>query len=81
MLRFGLLGGGLMGLGLLSVAIHLIIWVFLIMMVVRIFRGHSHRPNVVTRQSDYALEILRERFAQGEIDGEEFNRRKHDLLS
>ncbi|WP_088225536.1 SHOCT domain-containing protein [Desulfosporosinus sp. FKB] len=80
MVRFGLLGSGLiMGLGFLSIAIHFVLWIVLIMIVVRLFRSHKDRHHGVTRPNDYALEILRERFAKGEIDVEEFNRKKEDL--
>lgn len=81
MVRFGLLSGGLMGLGLLSMVIHLILWVVLIVFIVRIFRGHRDRYHGVTKQIDNALEILRTRYAKGEIDVDEFNRRKQDLIS
>ena len=81
MIRFGLLGSGLMDLGLLSMAIHFVLWVALIVIVLKIFRSHKDRHHGATRQTDYALEILRERFAKGEIELEEFNKRKQDLLS
>ncbi|MDQ7093536.1 SHOCT domain-containing protein [Desulfosporosinus sp. PR] len=83
MAGFGLLSGGLMGLGLLSMAIHLILWVVIIVVIVRIFRGHrdSCHAHGLTRQTDNALEILRTRYAKGEIDVEEFKRRKQDLMS
>ncbi len=44
----------------------------------RAARGRDERGALGDR-SDRALEILRERYAKGEIDDEEFQRRKRDL--
>lgn len=57
-------------------------WIFWIFLVVAIFWGikeilsTSNKPE--SKQSS-ALDILKERYARGEIDHEEFERRKQDL--
>lgn len=45
-------------------------------------RHDERRPEhrAITDRDDRALAILRERYARGEIDADEFQRRKQDLL-
>jgi putative membrane protein len=43
------------------------------------YRGLAHANNVPSPQSSDAMKILNERFARGEIDAEEFTKRR-DLL-
>lgn len=43
-------------------------------------RHPAHRAGGGDRGGDRALAILRERYARGEIDADEFERRKQDLL-
>ncbi|KLU63850.1 MULTISPECIES: SHOCT domain-containing protein [Desulfosporosinus] len=77
---FRFMGFGLLGLGFLGMALHFILWILLIVFVVKVIRGHRNGYHVLSKRNDYALDILRERYAKGEIDVEEFNRRKEDLL-
>ncbi len=46
-------------------------------------RHDERRPEARSRSGsdDRALAILRERYARGEVDADEFERRKRDLLS
>lgn len=67
---YGMMGGW----GWLGMLIQLAILVLLIYLLVRAFS----RP-ASSEGSDRALEILRERYARGEIDKETFERMKHDL--
>lgn len=64
-------GGGAFGLW------HLVWWALLVVVVVAVARaaGFGARPGA----PDRALEILKERYARGEIDREEFERRRRDL--
>lgn len=57
----------------------LMFWVFIIMAVFVMMRWLSERSD---RGADKtALDVLRERYARGEIDNEEFARKKRDLES
>ncbi len=52
-------------------------WIFIIVMVVMLIKGlvgDSKDPSEET-----ALDVLKKRFARGDIDEEEFNRRKKEL--
>ncbi|MFZ3130098.1 MAG: SHOCT domain-containing protein [Desulfosporosinus sp.] len=65
--------------GWLPLACHLIFWIAIIVLAVILIRRHGSKVRMLQKQNDPALLILRERYAQGEIDTEEFNRRKQDL--
>lgn len=67
---YGMMGGW----GWLGMLMQLAILVLLIYLLVRAFS----RP-ASSEGRDRALEILRERYARGEIDKETFERMKHDL--
>ena len=62
----------------------LLFWIFLILAIVWLFRvldvggGHGREHD---SSGPSALEVLRERYARGEIDREEFQSRKRDLES
>ena len=65
--------------GLIPLACHLIFMSILVILAVVIRRRHAAKVRMIQKQNDPALLLLRERYAQGEIDTEEFNRRKEDL--
>ena len=70
--------GGYWWMGLVMMAVQILFWGLLIWFGVSLFRkgsGHSYS----TYGRNEALDILRERYARGEIDIEEFRRRKEDL--
>ena len=73
---------GLVG-GFFSVVITIVVIVLLIKVVRAIF-GHGHRGDWHHWRDDMrggsALEILRERYAKGEINKEEFESKKKDLM-
>lgn len=52
--------------------------IFLIVWGVKQLAGRGQNSNLLTRK-DNALEILRERYAKGEIDKQEFEAKKRDL--
>ncbi len=65
--------------GLIILACHLIFLIAIIVLAVVLLRRHGSRVRQIQKQNDPALLILRERYALGEIETEEFNQRKQDL--
>ncbi|MBP1759558.1 MAG: putative rane protein [Firmicutes bacterium] len=65
--------------GWLPMAFHLLILVGIIILAVILLRRHATKAKKNQRLNDPALLILRERYAQGQIDTEEYNSRKRDL--
>ena len=59
-----------------------IFWIAVIVVLVFFIKWlvQQSRPSE-TRQEESAMEILRKRYAKGEIDKEEFEKKKKDLLS
>ncbi|SPF38709.1 conserved hypothetical protein [Candidatus Desulfosporosinus infrequens] len=68
-------------LGLLPLACHLIFMIIIIVIAVICLKRHSKKVRAIQKQNDPALLVLRQRYALGEIDTEEFNRRKQDLAN
>lgn len=73
----GMMGGGFMG------GFGMIFWVLIVIGVVVLavygFRKTSEQ-NSQTKTEDTALDIVRKRYARGEISKEEYNRIRHDIL-
>jgi putative membrane protein len=69
--------GSVMGLGGISMWIF---WLVLIVVLVLIVKAVSGNNSGTTHKvDDNPLDILKERYARGEIDDEEFNRRRLEL--
>lgn len=69
--EYGLFGGGWM----------MIVWWILIIAVIVIgIRFLMNATNGRSDQSDTPLDVLKKRYARGEIDKEEFEKRKKELL-
>lgn len=66
--------------GLIPMVAHLIIFIVIIGFALILFRRHGRHMQLLRKQNDPALKILRERYALGEIDTEEFQRRNRDLI-
>ncbi len=64
--------------GMLFQLLFWLVIIFLIVWGVKQLAGRSQNSNQLTRK-DNALEILRERYAKGEIDKQEFEAKKRDL--
>jgi putative membrane protein len=78
---YGFMANGQNGwMGLLLLAGHLIFLIGIIVLTVILLRRHGSKVRMMQKQNDPALLILRERYALGEIETEEFNVRKQDLL-
>ena len=67
--------------GLIPMIAHLIFIIVLILFAVIFLRRHGSKIRAYRKQNDPALKILRERYAIGEIDTEEFQRRNKDLMN
>lgn len=59
--------------------VHLLWWVFLVAIVVLVFRAAVGRRGPTAEGGDRSFEILRERFARGEIDQREYDERLRRL--
>lgn len=68
-------GLGILGMGMMVIFWALVVW--LIVVLVRYFSG----PQKKEEQHNRPLEILKERYARGEIDKKEFEDRKRDLIN
>ena len=57
-------------------------WVFWVLLIIFIFWGaRSFTANNDSNQQQSALDILKKRYARGEINQEEYEAKKRDLLS
>lgn len=74
-----LLANGDFWLGIASMAMYLLFWAIVIFIAIKLFKKYLPQLTNVRRKEDTALSILRERYARGEIDAEEFKRKKEDL--
>ncbi len=71
-------GWGGMGMGMLSVSLF---WILLIVAIVMLVKGmQDSGGSSDQRREKTALDILKERYARGEIEREEFEQKKHDLV-
>lgn len=71
--------GNFWWMGLVMMAAQIIFWGLLIWFGVSLFRRAGGGNYTANGRND-ALDLLRERYARGEIDTEEFQRRKEGLL-
>jgi putative membrane protein len=58
---------------------NIIFYIILITLAVIFLRKYGAKVREQQKFNDPALRVLRERYAHGEIDSEEFQRRRHDL--
>ena len=69
--------GGYMGFG---GGFMLLFWVFLILLVAWLVKAAMPGSGTAQGREKSALDILKERYARGEIDREEFERMRKDLM-
>lgn len=67
--------------GPFGMIIGLIFWALVAYAIFLLIPNVTNRSLGVSRKEETALEILKRRYAKGEIDPEEFSRRKKDLES
>ncbi len=72
-------GGESWWLGLASMAMYLLFWAVVIVIAAKMFKKYFVRMGNPKNRDDNAMSILRERYAKGEIDAEEFRKKKADL--
>jgi putative membrane protein len=76
-------GPGMMGWGGLGWIFMIVFWALVIVgliFLVKWLAGLSHSQTMRGKGPDSAMEILRERYAKGEINKEEFEQKKRDLM-
>lgn len=70
-----------MGWGVLGIVQMLLWWVLIIVAIVVLVRWLAHSsPGKEPPRENRALDVLKERYARGEIGKEEFEQKKRDLL-
>jgi putative membrane protein len=60
-------------------AMYLLFWAVVIIIAVRLFKKYYMIGYHPKAKEDTAMSILRKRYAKGEIDAEEFKKKKADL--
>ncbi len=80
---YGMMGPGMMwgyGWGWFMPIIMIVFWGLVIWGIVALVRGVSTSDTGFATQTDSALEILKRRYARGEITKQEYEERKKDLI-
>lgn len=72
-------GWGWWGFGLLHMLGFWILLIVAVMLIVRWLGGAPHRTDIAPPAHETALDILKKRYAKGEINKEEFESKKRDL--
>lgn len=70
--------GNMMGWGVAGGAFMMFFWVAIVIFIAWIFKGSNEKS---AHHTSSALDILKERYAKGEINKEEFQMKKTDLLA
>lgn len=79
---YGMMGPGMMG-GYSTMFLMPILWIVVIGLIIWAVVAAFRRPgesDITSRSADSALEILKRRYARGEIDKEEYEAKKKDLV-
>lgn len=75
----GFYGNDFWWMGLTPMIINLIFWGVIIFVAVKMLNNYFNRVDASKSKEDSAMAILRERYAKGEIDEEEFKKKKSEL--
>ena len=76
------IGSNMMGWGWAGGLFMVILWILIIVLIILLIRrlvSSGNSPSSSSQQGDSALEILKKRYARGEINKEEFEAKKKDL--
>ncbi len=76
----GMMGWGMWGLGWIFMLFFWGLVIVALIFLIRRLAGFSRSRPSSEKPHDSALEILRQRYARGEIDKEEFDQKKRDLM-
>lgn len=71
--------GGYWWVGLIFLAAKVILLILAVYLAVKFYRKYDGKYTSSKPTTDTAMQVLRERYARGEIDSDEYNRRKADL--
>ncbi|MZQ74945.1 MAG: hypothetical protein GT589_02170 [Peptoclostridium sp.] len=75
----GFYGHDFWWMGFTPMIINLIFWGVVIFIAVKLLNNYLNRVDASKSKEDSAMAILRERYAKGEIDDEEFKKKKSEL--
>ena len=73
----------------LNIVFHILFWIVIVWLIIWLVRGSRHHRHMRMRMRDMwymhmghnkALDLLKERYAKGEINKEEFEQKKKDLI-
>ena len=70
------------GFSIFGLILNILFWGLIIMLIIRLFKSHhccGHDEMEHTDDENRSLEIVKERYAKGEIDKKEFEQLKKDL--
>lgn len=76
MMDYGGFGGGMMLMGGLFM---ILFWAAIILLIIWLYK-QIKGPEKITAESETAMDILKKRYASGEIDKKEFEEKKKDLI-
>ncbi len=76
MMDYGGFGGGMMLMGGLFM---ILFWAAIILLILWLYK-QIKGPEKITAESETAMDILKKRYASGEIDKKEFEEKKKDLI-
>ncbi|MBI2852941.1 MAG: SHOCT domain-containing protein [Chloroflexi bacterium] len=78
---YGMIGSGMMG-GVGAMFITPILWIGILILIIWAITAAARGPwesNIPAQSADSALQVLKRRYARGEIDREEYETRKKDI--
>lgn len=76
-----MMAGNYWWMGIIMMVVQLLFWAVVIYLVYRLIKHYSTKSFKQSEIKDTAMDILRERYAKGEIDSEEFSLRRNELLA
>ncbi|WP_425801469.1 SHOCT domain-containing protein [Desulfitobacterium sp. Sab5] len=79
---YGAYNGNFGWMGLVGMGMHLLFWIFIVLLIVFLVRHYRkyNKGSFLRFHDGDALNILRERYARGEIETEEYEKKRDELL-